>query len=77
MTSPDLRYWTTKARSAAAVDICYGVGGGVVCLSGSRGGRHSHSLALFGLTPGAGASRFGAALARLLSPLTCSLPVCI
>jgi hypothetical protein len=30
MTSPDLRYWTTKARSAVAVGICYGVGGGVV-----------------------------------------------
>jgi hypothetical protein len=50
----------------------------VLCrLGGSRVGRHSHSLALFGLTPGAGASRFGAALAGLLSPLTCSLPVCI
>ena len=30
MTSPDLRYWTNKARSAAAVGICYRVGGGVV-----------------------------------------------
>jgi hypothetical protein len=30
MTSPDLRYWTIKACSAAVVDICYGVGGGVV-----------------------------------------------
>jgi hypothetical protein len=30
MRSLGLRYWTTKARSAAAVDICYGVGGGVV-----------------------------------------------
>jgi hypothetical protein len=30
MRSPGLRYWTTKARSTAAVDICYGVGGGVV-----------------------------------------------
>jgi hypothetical protein len=50
----------------------------VLCrLSGSTAGRHSHSLALFGLTPGAGASRFGAALAVLLSPLACSLPVCI
>jgi hypothetical protein len=27
---PGLRYWTTKAHSAAAVGICYGVGGGVV-----------------------------------------------
>jgi hypothetical protein len=38
-------------------------------------GRHSHSLALLGLTPGAGASRFGAAPAGLLSPLACSLPI--
>jgi hypothetical protein len=30
MTSPDLRYWTTKARRTAAVNICYGVGGDVV-----------------------------------------------
>jgi hypothetical protein len=30
MKSPGLRYWTTKARSVAIVDICYGVGGGVV-----------------------------------------------
>jgi hypothetical protein len=37
--------------------------------------RHSHSLALFGLTPSAGASRFGAAPAGLLSPLACSLPI--
>jgi hypothetical protein len=46
----------------------------VVCrLDGSRARSHSHSLALFGLTPGAGASRFGAALTGLLSPLACSL----
>jgi hypothetical protein len=37
--------------------------------------RHSHSLALLGLTHGAGASRFGAAPAGLLSPLACSLPI--
>jgi hypothetical protein len=30
MTSLDQRYWTTKACSASAVDICYRVGGGVV-----------------------------------------------
>jgi hypothetical protein len=30
MTSPDLRYWTTKARSATTVGICYEVGGGVM-----------------------------------------------
>jgi hypothetical protein len=28
MMSPDLRYWTIKARSMAVVSICYGVGGG-------------------------------------------------
>jgi hypothetical protein len=38
-------------------------------------GRHSHSLALIGLTPGAGASWFEAAPAELLSPLACSLPI--
>jgi hypothetical protein len=38
-------------------------------------GKHSHSLALLGLTHGAGASRFGAAPAGLLSPLVCSLPI--
>jgi hypothetical protein len=32
MRNTCLRYWTTKARSMAAVDICYGVGGGVVSL---------------------------------------------
>jgi hypothetical protein len=38
-------------------------------------GRHSHPLALLGLTPRACASRFGAAPAGLLSPLACSLPI--
>jgi hypothetical protein len=38
-------------------------------------GRHSHSLALLGLTLGAGASWFGVAPAGLLSPLACSLPI--
>jgi hypothetical protein len=51
----------------------------VVCVAsvGPGLGRHSHFLALLGPTPGAGASRFGAAPARLLSPLACSLPICI
>jgi hypothetical protein len=50
----------------------------VLCRLGrSRAGRHSHSLALFGLMPGVGASRFRATLAGLLSSLACSLPVCI
>jgi hypothetical protein len=30
MRSPGLRYWTTKARSMTADNICYAVGGGVV-----------------------------------------------
>jgi hypothetical protein len=38
-------------------------------------GRYSHSLTLFGLTPRASASRFGAAPAWLFSPLTCPLPI--
>jgi hypothetical protein len=36
-------------------------------------GRHSHSLVLLRLTPGVGASRFGAAPAGLFSLLACSL----
>jgi hypothetical protein len=40
-------------------------------------GSHSHSLALLGLTSGAGVSRFGAAPGGLLSPVACSLPICI
>jgi hypothetical protein len=46
-----------------------------VASAGPGLGRHSHSLVLLGLTPDAGASRFGAAPAGLLSPLACSLPV--
>jgi hypothetical protein len=46
-----------------------------VASAGPGLGRHSHSLALLGLTPGTGASRFGAAPAGLLSPLACSLPI--
>jgi hypothetical protein len=38
-------------------------------------GRHSHSHALLRLTPGADASRFGAAPVGLFSPLACSLPI--
>jgi hypothetical protein len=37
--------------------------------------RHSHSLALLGLTPAAGASRFEDAPAELLSPLASSLHI--
>jgi hypothetical protein len=45
----------------------------VLCrLGGPKAGSHLHFLALFVLTPGAGASRFEAALAGLLSPL-CAL----
>jgi hypothetical protein len=46
-----------------------------VALAGLGLGRHSHSLALLGLTSRASASRFGAAPAGLLSPLACSLPI--
>jgi hypothetical protein len=50
----------------------------VLCrLDGPGLGRHLYYLALLGLTHGADASRFGAAPAGLLSPLACSLPICI
>jgi hypothetical protein len=59
-----------------AVGICYEVCG-VVCVAsvGLGLGRHLHSLTLLRLTPGAGASRFGAAPTELFSPLACSLPI--
>jgi hypothetical protein len=45
----------------------------VLCrFGGSRAGK---TLALLGLTSGSGASWFGAAPARLLSPLACSLHI--
>jgi hypothetical protein len=47
MTSPDLRYWTIKARSAAAVGICYGVGGGVVSASAGLGLEGTRILSSF------------------------------
>jgi hypothetical protein len=37
MRSPGLKYWITKARSVAAVGICYGVGGGFVSLRRVQG----------------------------------------
>jgi hypothetical protein len=40
-----------------------------VASTGPGLGRHSHSLALLGLTPGVRASWFGAAPAEILSPL--------
>jgi hypothetical protein len=46
-----------------------------VASAGPGLGRHSHSLALLGLTHGTGASRFGAAPAMLLSPPACSLSI--
>jgi hypothetical protein len=46
-----------------------------VASAGPGLGRHSHSIALLKLTPGAGVFRFGTALAGLLSPLACSLPI--
>jgi hypothetical protein len=61
-------------QSAYAIELLV-----VLCRFGSLVGpglgRHLHSLALLGLTSGTGASRFGAALARLISPLACSLPI--
>jgi hypothetical protein len=46
-----------------------------VASAGPGLGRHSHSLALLGLMPGAGASQFRVASAELLSLLACSLPI--
>jgi hypothetical protein len=46
-----------------------------VALVGPGLGRHSHSLALLGPMPGAGASWFGAYPAGLLSLLVCYLPI--
>jgi hypothetical protein len=46
-----------------------------VTLAGPGLGKHSHSLALLGLTLDAGVSWSGAAPAGLLSPLVCSLPI--
>jgi hypothetical protein len=46
-----------------------------VASAGPGLGRYSRSLALLGLTTGAGVSWFGAAPAGLFSPLACSLPI--
>jgi hypothetical protein len=45
--SPGLRYWTTKARSVAAVGIWYGVGGGVVSLRRVLGWEDTRILSPF------------------------------
>jgi hypothetical protein len=45
--SPGLRYWTTKARNMTAVDICYGVGGGVVSLRQFQGWEDTRILSPF------------------------------
>jgi hypothetical protein len=47
MRSPGLRYWTTKAHSVAEVDICYGVGGGVVSLQRVQGWEDTRILSPF------------------------------
>jgi hypothetical protein len=47
MRSPGLRYWTTKARSATVVVICYGVGGGVVSHWRGQGWEGTRILSLF------------------------------
>jgi hypothetical protein len=72
MRSPDLRYWTTKARSAQQ-----SVYATEFVVAGPGLGRHWHSLALLGLTSGAGVSRFRASPTGFLSPLACSLTICI
>jgi hypothetical protein len=76
MRSPGLRYWTTKACGSSR-HMLRSWWWSCVASVGPGLGRHSHSLALLGLTPGAGASRFGAAPARHLSQVVCSLPICI
>jgi hypothetical protein len=45
--STGLRYWTTKARSAAVVGICYGVGGGVVSPQRVHGWESTHIMSPF------------------------------
>jgi hypothetical protein len=53
----------------AVVGICYEVGGGVVSLRRVHGYKDTRILSpILELTSGAGASRFGAAPAELLSP---------
>jgi hypothetical protein len=47
MRSPDLRYWTTKTCSVAAVGICYKVGGGVVSLRRVQGWKDTRILSPF------------------------------
>jgi hypothetical protein len=47
MRSPGLRYWTTTARSVAAVGICYRVGGGVVSHRRVQGWEDTHILSPF------------------------------
>jgi hypothetical protein len=47
MRSPVLRYWINKARSAAAVAICYGVGGSVVSLRWVQGWEGTRILSSF------------------------------
>jgi hypothetical protein len=42
-----MRYWTNNARSAAAVNIYYGVGGGVVLLRRVQGWEGTHILSPF------------------------------
>jgi hypothetical protein len=47
MRSSGLRYWTTKARSATSVGICYGVGGGVLSLRWVQGWEDTRTLSPF------------------------------
>jgi hypothetical protein len=47
MRTPGLRYWTTKARSMAAVGICYGVDGSVLLLQMVQGWERTRILSPF------------------------------
>jgi hypothetical protein len=42
-----MRYWTTKVHSAAAIDICYEVGDGVVSPQRVQGWEGTHTLLPF------------------------------
>jgi hypothetical protein len=47
MSSPGMRYWTTKAHSVTAVGIFYVVGGGVVSLRRVQGWKDTRILSPF------------------------------
>jgi hypothetical protein len=71
-----MRYYTTKARSVAWQQSAYATELVVVLcrFGGSRAGK-TLAFSCPSLTPGAGASRFGAVPDGLFSSLACSLPI--